>query len=209
MSPDVIPRLKCGPGKSLRLCAVPCRAHPSGSGFTLIEVVVALAIAGLVVLLASRVFGAAADASHALVRARAGLDREANARRWLAAAFRSLDVGQDSAGPFAGQEDRVEFSSWLETVDGSFARSRLALRADEGRFVVVATPGDTVALADSVESVAFDYLLEPGADTKWVRAWISPVSAPLGVRIRVQRSGGGRPEAGSVDTLLFLIGPRG
>jgi hypothetical protein len=65
----------------------------------------------------------------------------------------------------------------------------------------------TVVLREGVTDVAFDYLLEPGADTKWVREWVSPVSAPLAVRLRIAGCGSG--EAGCVDTLLFLIRERG
>ena len=69
--------------------------------------------------------------------------------------------------------------------------------------------GESILLADSVTDVAFDYLLEPGEEAKWMREWISPVSAPLAVRIRIQR-GTGKGEAGMVvDTLLLLIKERG
>jgi hypothetical protein len=63
-----------------------------------------------------------------------------------------------------------------------------------------------------VTDVAFDYLLEPGENTKWVREWISPVSAPLAVRVRVTHlsDNGQRTTAHAVtDTLLLLIKERG
>ena len=69
------------------------------------------------------------------------------------------------------------------------------------------TGAESLQLADSVSDVAFDYLLDPGADTKWVREWISPVSAPLAVRVRI--AGCGRRDVACVDTLLFLVKERG
>jgi hypothetical protein len=63
-----------------------------------------------------------------------------------------------------------------------------------------------VILREDVASLALDYLLEPGADTRWVRQWLSPVSAPVAVRLRLEIVGPGKL---SVDTLLFLIGERG
>ena len=48
----------------------------------------------------------------------------------------------------------------------------------------------------------------PGEQARFVREWISPVSAPIAVRLRIAR----RREAGyseQVDTLLVLVGPRG
>src|SRR5213078_479381 len=97
-----------------------------------------------------------------------------------------LDVGSDSAaGPFEGRPDRVSFGAWLETPGGWFERQRLELRVDGGAFVA-RRDGEPIMLADSVSDVAFDYLLDPGEDAKWMREWISPVSAPLAVRIRIQ-----------------------
>ena len=60
-------------------------------GFTLIEVMVALAVGGVVVLLAHQVFTGVADGAQRLVQARVVLDHETNASRWLVEAFGSLD----------------------------------------------------------------------------------------------------------------------
>ena len=63
---------------------------------------------------------------------------------------------------------------------------------------------------DSVADLALDYLLEPGAESRWVREWVSPVSAPVAVRIRMTRTRNGKRDRGNVvDTLLFLIKERG
>ena len=171
-------------------------------GFTLVEVLVALTISGIVVLLAHRLFAAAAEAARTVEATRAALDREANARRWLQTAAVSLDVGQQAGDGFEGRPDRLTFSTWLETPDGWFARRRVALGLDGRGFIATVDQADTLVLADNVGSVAFDYLLEPGADTKWVREWISPVSAPLAIRVRLT-------SATRVDTLLFLVKERG
>src|SRR5690242_12765359 len=168
------------------------------SGFTLLELLVALTVSGIVVLLAHAVFTAVTDAGRAVRETRLALDRESNARRWMEAALLSLDVGSDSAaGPFEGRPDRMAFSAWLETSGGWFERRRIELRRDGTNF-----DADSMMLADSVTDVAFDYLLEPGEDTKWMREWISPVSAPLAVRIRITR-------LAATDTLLLLIKERG
>ncbi len=190
-------------------------------GFTLVEVLVALAVSGLVVLIAARIFAAVGDGGKELRESRSALDREANARRWLQAAFLSLDVGQDSvAGPFEGRADRVRFGTWLQTADGWFVERRLELRLQGGAFVAAAASteqgagqdGSRVVLADSVSDVAFDYLLEPGENTTWVREWSSPVSAPWAARIRLTRTRrNGNRETGDMvtDTLVLLIKARG
>src|SRR6266567_9576790 len=129
------------------------RLARSALGFTLIEVLVALAIAGLVVLMAHRLFAAAGDAGRALREARMALDREANARRWLAATFLSLDVGTGGDAAFVGQPDRVAFSAWQLTADGWFERRQVALGRDHDRLVAALAPGTPLLLADSVTSL--------------------------------------------------------
>jgi len=180
-----------------------------GAGFTLVELLVALSIAGIVVLMAHGLFAAAGDAGRALREARAALDREANSRRWLAATFLSLDVGTSGDAAFVGQPDRVALSAWQLTAEGWFERRRVVLGREDDRVVAALAPGTPLVLADSVTSLDFDYLLEPGAEARWVRQWISPVSAPIALRMRVARTGCGMGDAGCVDTLLFLIKERG
>jgi prepilin-type N-terminal cleavage/methylation domain-containing protein len=180
-------------------------------GFTLIEMMVALTIGALVLLLAHQVFVAVAGDSRALMAARRRLDRAANAHRWLAATFLSLEVGTDSAAAFDGQPDRLDFVAWERTADDWFERRHIRLGRRGYLLVAAVTPGAPVALIDSVRDVAFDYLLEPGAESRWVREWISSVSAPIAVRLRVSCRRRGKGEEGRVvtDTMLFLIKERG
>lgn len=169
-------------------------------GFTLIEVMVAMAIAGLVMLAAHRIFTGVADGARAVAAARESLDRSVNARRWLKATFLSL------APPFEGRATRASFTSWQLVPGGWFEQRPTQLLRDGSHFIGT-TGTESFQLADSVSDIAFDYLLDPGADTKWVREWISPVSAPIAVRVRIE--GCGRRDAGCVDTLLFLVKERG
>lgn len=179
-------------------------------GFTLIEVLVALTIGAVVVLLAHQIFGAIAAQGHTLAEARATLDRSSNARRWLAATFLSLDVGTEGAAGFDGRADHVAFSAWLLTPDGWFERRQVALGRNDTRLVATFTPGTPLSLMDSVADVQLDYLLEPGAESRWLREWISPVSAPVAIRLRLERLGNVQRATGNgVDTLLFLIKERG
>jgi prepilin-type N-terminal cleavage/methylation domain-containing protein len=179
-------------------------------GFTVIEVLVALTIGAVVVLLAHQLFAAVAERGKTLIAARTALDRAANARRWLDAMFLSLDVGTDGASGFDGRPDHAGFSAWLLTHDGWFERRLVILGADQGRLRALVTPGTPLSLVDSVTDVQFDYLLEPGAESRWVREWVSPVSAPVAVRMRIEKAECGLRDAGCVvDTLLFLIKERG
>ena len=169
-------------------------------GFTLIEVMVAMVIAGIVLLAAHRIFTGVADGAHAVAAARGSLDRSVNARRWLKATFLSLEP------PFEGRANRASFTSWQLVPGGWFEPTPTQLVEENGKFLG-ATGAARLQLADGVTAVTFDYLLDPGGDTKWVREWVSPVSAPLAVRLRI--AGCGRGEPACVDTLVFLVMARG
>ena len=170
------------------------------NGFTLIEVMVAIAIAGIVIIAAHAIFTGVADGARAVASARETLDRRANARRWLKATLLSLDP------PFAGRANRVSFTSWQLVAGGWFEQRPTGLQLEDSRLLGT-FGGEQVRLADGVADVAFDYLLDPGADARWVREWVSPVSAPLAVRLRI--AGCGTRDAACVDTLLFLVKERG
>ncbi len=167
-------------------------------GFTLVELVVALTIGGIVVLLAHRLFSGVLDGVQHIEAARTSLDRSMNARRYLSEAFGSLAIGQSGDGPFTGHPDAVAFDSWQWTPEGLHERQHVDLRLKDGRL-----EAGTTILADSVAGLSCDYLLEPGEESRWVGEWISPLSAPLAVRVRIAHVDGG------IDTLLLLIGPRG
>jgi hypothetical protein len=174
-----------------------------------VETLVALLIGTLLVLLAHQLFAAVADRAKTLVAARTALDRATNARRWLEATFLSLDVGTDGASGFDGGPDHVAFTTWLLTPDGWFERRQVALERRDDRLVATGAQREPIALMESLTEVQLDYLLEPGADSRWVRMWVSPVTAPLAVRLRVARTGCERGHAICVDTLLFLVKERG
>jgi len=212
------PALHSGGSQVPRRGAACCAPTSRPAGFTLVEVMVALTIGAVVVLLAHELFGAVAERGRRLTVVRTALDRSANARRWLDATFLSLDVGTDGAGGFDGRPDHAAFASWLLTPDGWFERRTVSLARNNDRLVASVAPGQPIALMDSVAELALDYLLEPGAESRWVREWVSPVSAPVAVRMRIEKAGcpkglpvgrGMRDARCMVDTLLFLIKERG
>jgi prepilin-type N-terminal cleavage/methylation domain-containing protein len=175
-------------------------------GFTLVEVLVAVVLTALAATLAARTWAAVAGGAASAGEAREALDREVNAHRWLGRAFRSLEVDPIHRG-FEGERDRVRFATWLERAEGWLEPGRVELAA-RGGVLLARLPAESIILAREVAGVELDYLLEPGATTRWAGRWVSPVSAPLAIRLRVLRI----VPAGSptrVDTLLFLVGERG
>ena len=176
---------------------------PRKTGFTVVEVVIALTIGGLVVLCAERLFAGVGDGGRALERVRVRLDRDANGRRWLEATLLSLAVGDSTTSAFEGDSNRLRFTAWELTPGGWFEPREIELGASGGQLLASVSPGEPLVLVDDAPEVAFDYLLEPGADARWVRQWVSPVTAPLAVRIRVARA-----SPAAVDTQLLLIKER-
>jgi prepilin-type N-terminal cleavage/methylation domain-containing protein len=174
-------------------------------GFTLIEVLVAVLLTGVVALMAHTLFSAAVGGLRAVDRADVELARDMNARRWLRAAMLSAEAGQGGDGPFEGRPGSATFSAMIATPDG-WPELRTVRLARAGRRFVAAAGGSAVVLAEPVDDVAFDYLVEPGADARWATTWISPVSLPLAIRVRTLRRVAGRAVA---DTALYLVKARG
>lgn len=162
-------------------------------GFTLIEVLVAMTIGAFVVLAAHQTFAAAIDSSARLEEARAAHEAAMRARPSLARLFANLDVLSPGVTGFHGTAQDVAFTAAGE--------GEVTLRAQDGWLIVAHR--DTVVRLLPATGASFDYLLHTGASEAWVRAWQSPVSAPVAVRVRLRHA------EGSVDTLLFAIGERG
>ena len=177
----------------------------SRRGFTVIELVVALTLAGLVLLLGGAAFGVLARSAEATRRAELQTNRRRNAVRWLQRTVRSLEVGSPGAQPFVGELRRLRFGGRVQVPGGWWEMQPVELRVDGRTLVGTVAGGTTVSLIQGVSRVEFDYLIVPGLDSRWTHAWQSPVSAPLAVRLRLASA----DSAGVVDTLLLLVGERG
>jgi prepilin-type N-terminal cleavage/methylation domain-containing protein len=176
-------------------------------GFTLVEVLVSLVLAGMIALVAHGIFATAIHGASEVRAARASLDHRHEAHRLLGAMLLSVDVGTVHETPFYGSGDKISFSAWLQTPDGWFERTRIEISADGQQLIAIVPRRDPIVLYDSIAAVEFGYLLQHGADSRWIREWVSEVSAPLGVRMRVVRE----HDHGRVvsDTMVYLIKARG
>lgn len=175
------------------------RSRPSG--FTLIEMLVALAITSLLALTAHALLAGVLDADGALRRTAPAQDRGVLARAWLLESCRTLEVGSATSGGFEGTATGVRFSARLPGPDGWVARRPVSLDASD-RALILSVGPIQVAPIDSADGVTLDYLVDGAGDGGWVSGWSSPVSAPLAIRVRWM--------AGAVpDTLLCPIGARG
>jgi prepilin-type N-terminal cleavage/methylation domain-containing protein len=105
------------------------RRH-SRSGFTLIEVMVALAVAAVVVLGARLALEQLADDAGRIIDGAVLADRDANAERLLRSLFRRLEVGTGSAGTFGGDERSMSFTTWCDVPGGWQERCEATLAID-------------------------------------------------------------------------------
>lgn len=173
-------------------------------GFTLVELLVALTVSGLVLLVGGAAMRATVSASQAISRASSADLAAPNRARWLRRAVASLEVGLSGDVPFDGEPERVRFSAYLLTPRGWWEREAVELAAVDGR-LVARIGNQTMVLADSLVEAEFDYLVTPGLDTRWTRGWQSPTSAPQAIRLRLHWLDSARAS----DTLLMLVGDRG
>ncbi len=188
----------------------PINAGHAGSrhGFTLVELMIALVIGGLMLVTVHRLFAAVLDQTRALGQEGRQFERAANATRWLADAFSSLEVGQGRPGPFVGGSYSVAFSTWLVTGRGWPEAERVELGMRGNQFIARLRGGEMV-LADSVAGVRFDYLIEHGEAAPWLPGWTSTVNPPQAVRLRLERAAMSPNLGSTVDTTILLIGERG
>ena len=170
-------------------------------GFTLVEVMVALLVGAMVVAMAQRAFRMLTDSVSTLELHQEHDSRRAESRRWLADALGSVEVGIESASAFEGQPNELRCTTWLMGDRGWPERTNLEIGL-AGSVLQLHTRNGTRDLALDVRSLEFDYLLTAGLESTWVRQWVSPISVPLAIRLRVTWDGG-------VDTTLVLVGGRG
>ena len=99
--------------------ARPRRRH-APAGFTLVEVMVAVVVIGVVLVGARAMLGQIADDAGRISGAAAEADREANADALLRAVAGRLEVSPvpEREVRFEGQPDGARFHSWCEVPDG-------------------------------------------------------------------------------------------
>lgn len=193
------------------------RGGIGSAGFTLVEVVVALAVSGMVVASAYGVLSAAAGSRARVERERAesltGPAARAALEAWLRAA-----AGVEGGGPFVGRDFRsgpVELDAaafavedggalrpgprrvrlWVET-DGRAPRRGLLAEVSSLR---PGEPAETLSVAPAAAGLSLRYRTVVQGHERWIDAWAADTLLPEAVELRVQappeRVGGTGPRA--------------
>lgn len=161
-------------------------------GFSLIEVVVAVVLTGMVLAIAAGFVGALGPIAG--VAEAAGLDaaRRGNGHATLRELVVSMDLGIHGSGTFVGTPDRSEFSAW---VPDAFAGARPVN-------VLITVTGDLVDVRAG--SLGFVVEFENAVTVQyfsggaWRSEWASGTTLPSAIRLVT-----------SADTSTYWIGRRG
>jgi prepilin-type N-terminal cleavage/methylation domain-containing protein len=180
----------------------PSRCARGRSGFTIIELLVAL-IVGAMVVLAARLMleGVADDARRINIFAQRG-DHGANAERALRSTVESLDVGTVGVQPFEGDERAARFTAWCTRPGGWQERCAVTLSITGDSSVaalVLALPGDKpLNVRSGARHGQLCYLADAHDGGRWVRKWGAGLGVPLAIGAILD-----------ADTLVLRIGERG
>ncbi len=168
--------------------------------FTLIEVVVALAVSGVVLLGARMMLEAVADGGAAIASSAESADRAANGERLIRSLTTRLEVGTDSSRAFAGDRAGARFSSWCDVPGGWQERCdvRLSIDHDGSRTLLALTTSSRLVLRSLPAGAELRYLKRGESGLEWFQLWGASVTAPLAIGVVSPR-----------DTLIFRIGERG
>ena len=170
-------------------------------GFTLLELLVALAIGGVVVAGARGLLeGLAASAGSTAVRARA-LDARWNAERRAREVAVRMTVRDDSAGAFEGTALDARFETWCDMPEGwqEACTARLAARhTPVGMSVGLSlSTGDSLTLRAGAHDAHLIYLASAALGGAWRDAWAPSLVTPLAIGV-----------VADADTLLLRMGAR-
>lgn len=172
------------------------------SGFTLVEVMVALLVSAVVLLGARALMEALADHAQDISRAATAADRDANAERTLRALAERLEVGTAPGTEFSGDPSTARFTSWCEVPAGWLERCEVSLSiardADGYALIARTSVGDAIRIRSGFHAGTIRYLDSPAAGGTWIRVWGEGITAPIALGVIIDR-----------DTIIVRIGERG
>ena len=154
---------------------------------TLIEVMAALAIAGLLLVTGRALLGQLQDAGATLGRSARANDERSNATRTLYALMRRADVRPDSASRFAGDSTSASFRSLCERPGGWLERCGVTVLIetdpDSSSMLAQLSTGELLPLRRWPGVGRFRYLDAAGARDQWVSGWGRSIVPPAAMAL--------------------------
>lgn len=180
-------------------------SHPrwiARDGFTLLEVSVALALAGVLLLGARLMLGPVGDAAERVASEAARADLDANGERLLRDLAYRAELRFDEGPRFRGEPHAARWSTWCDVPAGWQERCEVTLaplRAGERQVLAVSLPGGVlIPVRVGFRAARIRYLATPGDGGGWADRWDSEHSVPQALAVILD-----------ADTLLLRIGERG
>jgi prepilin-type N-terminal cleavage/methylation domain-containing protein len=172
------------------------------TGFTLVELMVALVVSAIVVLGARMLLEQLGDSALRTVTAATRADREANGERLLRDLAGRLEVGTDQTVRFSGEPNTASFGSWCDVPSGWQERCTVTLVAgaqgDHSSLIASFSAGDRVTLLVREQPIELRYLDDPRGGGRWFMSWGAGITAPLAFAV-----------ISGADTMIVRIGDRG
>lgn len=170
------------------------------AGFTLIEVLVALAIGGVVLVSARILLDGLASHARTTIRAMHDADAEGNGERLARQVAGNLILVPDPAPSFIGTETESAFDAWCPAARGGLERCHvqlaLASKVKEPGVELSLSTGATLVLLQGANA-RLRYLSDAAEGGHWEAVWRQPQTPPLAVALEA----GGR-------SLVLRIGER-
>ena len=158
--------------------------------FTLLELLAALSLTGLVLLGAWRLLEQLAVSRDALTREDARVRGTSNGLRVLQSLTRQAESGDDSGDHFAGTASVANFWSWCSVPSGWLERCHVTFtlsNSDDSCTLVVTTQNSTpLTLWRSRGAATLLYLDENTAPASWRADWANTITIPAAVGIATE-----------------------
>lgn len=169
------------------------------AGFTLLELSVALALTGGILLVAWVMLAQLVDARDRMSEAVNVASARANGERVLRAIVDRTTRGGESTIQYRGNASEVSFASWCDTPAGYLARCRATLaidqRGDTSTLFVAIDDGERNAVWRGGAPAVFRYGFRGVDGMRWISSWASGLVAPVALSITARE-----------DTLVLRIG---
>ncbi len=175
--------------------------RPDREGFTLVELMIVVALVGLVLASSHLLFIQVGDAHERIAREAVAGDARFAGQRALRAIVRNAETTTDSLERFSGDAGAARFVTWCAGTGGWLERCtvRLSLSYHDDSTWIVGSRGDslrdTVALFRTRGMGVFRYLDRASRDTTWLQSWGTSILLPGAVALVTER-----------DTIAFPTG---